>query len=83
MVSLLLFALFGLELLQVELQLLPFNDVAIAATTLAGPGGYACIQSPSQELFLHITIHLGIQLPSFKLLLQVPALFILYNIILP
>jgi len=65
-----LFALLGLELPDVELELFAFQDVTVGATNLTGARGDGGEDAPSLELFLQQRIDLGSLLTVLVLLLN-------------
>jgi len=66
-----LFALLGLDLPQVELELLALQDVAVGPAALSGPGGDGGEHTAGHELICEPLLHLGVLLPLLVLLLGV------------
>merc|ERR1719278_1509 len=66
-----LFALLGLDLPQVELELLALQDVAVGPPALPGPGGDGGEYTTGHELVSEPLLHLGVLLPLLVLLLGV------------
>merc|ERR1719278_142494 len=66
-----LFALLGLDLPQVELELLALQDVAVRPAALPGPGGDGGEYTTGHELVSESLLHLGVLLPLLVLLLGV------------
>merc|ERR1719278_1273386 len=75
-----LFALLGLDLPQVELELLALQDVAVGPPALPGPGGDGGEHTTGHELICEPLLHLGVLLPLLVLLLGVLELLALQDV---
>jgi len=64
-----LFALLGLNLTEIELELLSLEHVTVGTATLSGSGGNGCEHTTSQELILDSLLDLGLLLSLCVLLL--------------
>jgi len=68
--AIILFALFGLELPDVELELLSLEDITVGTTNLAGPGRDGGQDTARLELLLKQGVNLGGFSPVVKFLLS-------------